>query len=421
MINRFIDWLGHKTKIDAHYITQNGFWVLFSQLSGSILAFATTAVLTYFLTKDDFGQYRYVLSVVPILAIFSLQGIGTAMIRSVAKGRMVDLGKILKTKIKWSLIGSVAAIFISAYYFYQTNSALGYSFLIVAILLPVYENFYVYSYYYKGRQEFKKDARFEVAVRLIQAIVLITTAALTKNFIAILGVYFLARFLSSGVLYLYTSKVACKNSSIESREPDDTIKYGTALSFVGILGTLTANMDKLFVWHLLGDAELALYYVALVIPYNVVLLINVIPRIAFPKFSQKDWLRADYDLLLKRIKHFFLALLIPAGICYALLPYFLPLFFPGYGGSIIPALLLSLIILISPINTIIAQMLRAIKAVKNIVMLRTVFILGFAATFLLLYSKINILAAASAYVTAELISLVLGIYLLIQLSRKSAN
>lgn len=409
-----LSWLSKKTKTDMVYIAERGFWVLASQVGSALSALVVTVVLANILSQEAFGQYRFVLAVIPIIAIFTLPGIGTSMIRSVAKGKKVSFSKIVKAKISYGLLSSLASLLFSAYYLYASNQLLAYAFLVTAIFIPFYETFFIYSFYYKGKQDFKKSAIYESISRIFQAILLVSVVFFSKNIILLIAVFFVGKLLSSLFFYFKTKKDEAENISLGKAgdADDDTISYGKHLSLIGILGLITSNIDKLFIWHFIGDKELAIYFIALVLPLNIVLVFNVLSRIAFPKFSQNDWEPKRYQNLLKRLGVYGLILLIPTAMYAAFSPWLIPFLFRSYSGSITAATLLSLLIIFSPLNAIIAQVLRAVKEIRQIVLLKSLVIFSFVIAFLFSYQSFGILAGAFALLASEFVILIAGTLLL---------
>ena len=88
-------------------------------------------------SKETFGIYQYILSIISILAIFTLPGMQSALTRAIARGKEGTLNVCLKEKIKWSLIGVLGCLAVSAWYLVHQNFILGKSFLIASFLFPI--------------------------------------------------------------------------------------------------------------------------------------------------------------------------------------------------------------------------------------------------------------------------------------------
>jgi O-antigen/teichoic acid export membrane protein len=398
------------TKTDMVYLARNGFWSLFAQGVGSLMSFVIVLLLANLLPKDTFGQYRFVLSIIPIFMLFTLPGTGTTLMRSVARGNIVDLPKIARTKVAWGLLGSLAAILTAIYYFVLHNTIVAESLLITAFFLPFVDAFYIYIPFYKGREDFKTPAVYDAIARVFQAIVLVGTALVWKNVVAIVVGYLAGQVLIRLFFYIRTLVLVRHDTRAaqQTAETDDTLSYGKHLSYINILVTIAGNLDKLLVWHFIGAEALAIYSIALTIPRNIVLLLNTVPRVAFPKFAKNDWGSDDRKRVIRKIFFMFSLLIIPAILYALLVPVVIPLIFKTYTASIVPAVILAITIATMPVNAMLVQVLYARKTVVKIGILQIIGSVIFCCVFVTLCAPLGVTAAAVALVAGEVASLILG-------------
>ena len=92
------------TKTDMVYLTQGGFCAVFSQIIVSCGTFLLAIAFAHFVSKESYGQYKYVLSLAGILGTFTLNGLGTAVVKSVAEGFEGTLRYAFWENIKWSVL-----------------------------------------------------------------------------------------------------------------------------------------------------------------------------------------------------------------------------------------------------------------------------------------------------------------------------
>jgi len=128
------------TGTDNIYIAKYGSYLLLGDFISLIASFLLSIAFARLLPKETYGEYRYILSIFGLLAIFSLQGMHSAVIQGVARGFEGVLIKAFKTKLRWSLIGSLASICIAIYFWFQGNIVFTFSFLIVAVFLPLFKS-----------------------------------------------------------------------------------------------------------------------------------------------------------------------------------------------------------------------------------------------------------------------------------------
>jgi O-antigen/teichoic acid export membrane protein len=393
------------------YLARSGFWSLFGQIIGSLSSFVVVLIIANMLPKESLGQYRFMLSAVSLLGLFTLPGIGITLLRSVARGNNVDMPAVARAKIKWGFLGSLAALISAGYYFYMGNEILGYCLVAAAAALPFLESFSIYAAYYKGKHDFKTASTYDAISRIFQAAIIITAALVSKSTIVLIAAFLFGQIIARYYFYRKTLKRIEPQSAAQVVSADDTISYGKKLSVTSITSTIQGNLDKLLIWHFLGSEALAVYYVALTIPNNLVLLFNVVPRIAMPKFSTNTWLPHERITIIRKIGLFALLLVVPAIVYYLLLPLVMPLIFSSYDASIIPALVFAALIIISPVSAMIDQVMAAQKTVKNIFALQILELVAFTTLFVILYAPYGVTGVAIALVGTRLLSLITGIFL----------
>jgi O-antigen/teichoic acid export membrane protein len=277
-------------------IISGGFWLFFAQAISASSAFVVTILLAHNLPQEVFGQYRFILSVIPILSIWTLPGIGMALTRSVAAGNSINLTTIAKAKVRWGLGGSLMAASIATYYYLQGDTILMSLFVISALCIPLYETFFVYSYYYKGIHDFKTPAIYESISKVIQALLLIIAFLLTQNVLLLVTMFFLGQILTRYFFYRKTvEKIGTSNES-----HDDTIEYGKHLSVMNIVSIITNNIDKLFVWYFFGAYGLAAYIVVLLLPLHIYQFLGLGNQLAFTRLSQRNYSPEGGSLNLKK-------------------------------------------------------------------------------------------------------------------------
>ncbi len=411
----FLRFTERYTKTDMVYVTREGSWSLLSQVVSSLASAAAVIVLANILPKESFGQYRFVLSLIPVLVIFALPGISTALMRSAARGARADFPKVVETEIKWGFLGSLASLLIAAYYFSQGDHVLSLAFALTAALVPFIQPFSVYSAYYKGKQNFKLATIYDSISLVFQAVLLVGAALVTRNILVVIGAFLAGRIIPSVFFYVKTLRdegEAARGGGGAEDGSDDTIRYGKRLTTTQIMSTIAGSIDKLLVGYFLGLEVLAVYSIALTIPSNAILLFNVIPRIAFPKFSKNSWGPEERAKIIRKLMIFLAALIVPVALYALLVPVVLPFIFKDYRASIPTALVLSFLILVSPLNAVIDQVMQARKFVGKIIWSQTVTVVVFVAAFFAVYRVLgaNPMDAAIALIVSEVAQFLVGIF-----------
>ena len=130
-------WSEKYTKTDMVYLTKGGSLLTIGQFIASSSAFILSIGFANLLPEETYGTYKYVLSIFPILAIFTLQGMNTAAARAVSNKLDGTIQDSLSYRMRFSLYGSGASLLIALYYLIIGNASLATSFSIIAIFLPL--------------------------------------------------------------------------------------------------------------------------------------------------------------------------------------------------------------------------------------------------------------------------------------------
>jgi len=392
------------TETDMVYLAKGGFWFGLNQIVSITGSFLLAIVFANLLPKEIFGTYRYVLSVTSILAISSLSGMHSAIIRAVARGYEGSFVPAIKTRLKWGLLGSLGSLLLAGYYFVNNNIILTIVFLIVAAFTPFLNSLNLYTAFFNGRKQFKKQNGYTIINNLFSTVILITTIFLTNNLFLII----LAYFGSHSLIRFILLQITLRKTSLNKKQDPDTIAYGKHLSLMGVIETIANHLDKILVWHFLGGKEVAIYSFALILPDKIKNILGLITPLTLPKLSQKP--KAELKATLpKKIFKFLLATILVVIIYIIAAPFLYKLFFPKYLGSILYSQILALTILYIP-ATLFETSLVAKMQTKKLYFLRTSLPLTRIALLLILTPLYGIWGIISATLILTIISFCLNFF-----------
>ncbi len=342
------------TRTDNVYLVKGGFWLTFKQIGGFVIAWVLAMVWARFVPKEIYGKYKFIMSVAGFLAIFSLPGMNTALIRAVARGFEKTVKQIVKTKFRWSILSLGAGISLALYYWFQHNQILAISFLIVGIFSPLVNSFAVYGDYLAGKKRFDLQTKYGLLKNLLLASAMIVGILLTKNVIYLILIYFLSQTILTIFFYLFIFKKLPPKGEIDQK----SITYGKHLSLSFVLGEIATYIDKVLVFHFLGATELAIYSFATLVPNQIRGLNKTFGKLALPKFSIRDTKEIKRNLWSKIIR-MELFLIITVGLYIISAGLIFKLFFPAYLDSVLYSKIYSLSLLngivILPQNIVFAK------------------------------------------------------------------
>ncbi len=317
-------------KTDMVYLARGGFWLGFSQIIVSLSSFLLAVAFAHFVSKESYGQYKYVLSIVGILSSFTLTGLGTAIVRSVSRGFDGTIRYAFRENLKWSFLFSLGFFVVAIYYFINGNFPLGVSMLIVGLLSPVLKSTNFYNSFLAAKKDFRRSALYYGIIgNIIPFICLFSVMLITNNPLWIVSTYFIANTAIGLILYSRVLDIYKPNDEVDP----EALHYSKHLSFINILSGIANNIDQVLVFHYIGAAQLAIYNFAIAIPNQAKAIPANLSNIMFPKFAVRD----DHEIR-AGMKHKYFWLFILGGviaIVYILLaPTIFHIFFPTYTESI---------------------------------------------------------------------------------------
>lgn len=337
--HQIIHWMENQFKIDFFYLIKGEFWLMSGKTISLAVSFLLSLAWANWIDKSTYGIYQYIFSLVGIISIFSLPGLGTAIIQAVARGFEGSFLRGFKIQFKWGLLGSLSALGISGYYWLKDNETLFLSFLIIAIFLPLFNASIIYVNFLMGRKLFNIKAKYDSIVQVIAAAIMILTLFFVKNFLSdasvcvviflIVSVYFVSRtFLR--FLFFAITKIKFKPNL---KEDPKTINFGKHLTLSEVADTLSGSLDKILLFHYLGATELAIYSFATLMPQQITVFLKHISALAMPKFSVRNSEEIKKTIL-KKIYYLTLLMSIFVLVYIIFAPLVYQTFFPKYLDSV---------------------------------------------------------------------------------------
>ncbi|MDP2947312.1 MAG: oligosaccharide flippase family protein [Nanoarchaeota archaeon] len=345
LIIKFLIKFQRFTGSDNVYLAKHGSYLVIGNIVSMTAAFLLSIALARLLPKETYGQYRYILSIMAILAIFSLEGINKAVIQGVAKGFEGVFLTGFKTKLKWSLLGALASIGVAFYFWLQGNIEFTVSFLIVAVFLPLFKGGEIYQSYLDGKKLFGRRINYVTLIQVLATISIIIALFLTKNLIILILVYFLS-YSALRIFFLFLTIKKIKPNQVKDAE---TIRYGKHLSFMGIIGLIVQQIDSVLLFYFVGPIQLAIYSFATLPIQYIRTPLQIIQELALPKLST----RPEQDIkktLPKKLLKITVLILLGIAIYVIVAPYFYKIFYPQYMESVFYSRLFALTLLVFPVS-----------------------------------------------------------------------
>ncbi len=346
--NTLIRWAERKTRLNLRHHLKGWAWLMSGQVVGTLSALLLALGYAHFIPKEVYGTYKYILSVLGILAVFTLPGMGDAASRAIAQGKDGPFWPTFYARLRFGTIGAVISALVGIYYFTLGNSLLGAIFCAVAPFLVFSESFSHYQALLLGRQLFRTYSISGVILQLAASVSIFLVVITTDNIFIIVLAYFAIFTILRGLLLLYVIRKYPLNGL-----PDTgALRYGGHMSIANILNAGSGQLDIILLWHFLGPIPLAIYAFAQAASDQARKAFKLVTTaMAFPKLAS-----LETQFIKRELPHKILlahGITIPLAILLAgIVPYVYTLLFPTYTESIPYAQVMMLLLAFSPIRLI---------------------------------------------------------------------
>ncbi len=324
--------------LDLVYFVRGGFWLSLSSALVAIGGIFLSALFARTLTKEVFGQFSFLISILGFASLIALPGMSQAVIQAAAENKDGVYKKAILAVAKWSLAGAVILTLLSVYYYFAGNRSLSLGILLSALALPVSAAANLYNSFLTGKKQFKLVAIYGAMAQFAS---IGSTAFALWKFPSLVSVALFSAWstaLANLVLTLISSKYVLNNS-----QDDHLLRLGIHLSFSQVFTIGADYLDRFLVPILLGFTNNAIYSFAILIPMQIHGFLKVFTTLGQPKVARLDSKNLKTALVAKSLQLETLVAMITFFYIVAA-PTIFRLLYPGYTGE---AVLLSQIFSIS--------------------------------------------------------------------------
>jgi len=305
--------------IDLAYYARNNSYLLIAQAVILLCGLASSIVLTRLLSQDTYGQYNYIFSVIGILAIFSIPGMGAAIMHATANKHDQVLITGTKIRLKWSLIGAMLCLSVGLYHYFNGEMLLGKSFMGASLLFPLFTSFDNFYPFLNGRKRFDLSSRYRSIYWIGLTLAVMLAVYITRNLFWVVTVYMVTATTIEAFFLFKT----IRTGNLSKSEDKGALTYGKQLTGLQAMGIAAQQFDKLIVGLALGFSQLAVYSIAVMISNIPYILVQAVSTTIFPKLAVMEK-GAAYSEVKKRLPWLLAGIVIICGIGAVLSPYVIP-------------------------------------------------------------------------------------------------
>lgn len=352
-------------KVDMIYVTKGGFWTSLRFGAGIIASLITMVAFGNLVPKETYGTYSYMLSLAGTFGFLTLSGMGSAVVRSVARGYESIMPYALRTQLRYNLLAIAGIGSAGIYYGIRGNSVFALSLGILAIAIPISAAYHIFESYLMGKKRFDTLAKITSVTSIVAALTTALTLFFTNNVVILVAVYSATSLVPSIISYYYVQTGIPKQKEIDPINLSELKRTSFHLTGAGLISAVAQYIDKIILFQVAGPVSLAIYGFATAGPERLKGLAKnwmsiILPRLA--ERSLEDIRKVFYQRLIIS-----LALgIILSSLYIVAAPTLFNLFLPKYTSSIFYSQISSLSVVAVPMGVFIGyifygqNMLRAI-------------------------------------------------------------
>jgi len=383
---------------------KNGLYLFSSNILSLAFLFILPYVFGNYASKELYGQYNYVLSILGFLAAFTLTGMNEAIIQAIAKGKEGVFVQGTKERVKWSILGSFSLVIIGAYYVIKDSPNLGLALIIAAIIFPFYNGLQTYTAMFTGKCQFNKLSQYRAIGTIIPVVVIATIVYCTNNLIMIITAYLVSTALFN-IIFFYLAIKKIENNDMDS----NSISFGKHMTFIAVISDISLYVDKIILGHYLDFEAIAVYSFAISMPEQVKSFSHIISTLILPKLSIMEEKQIK-KIMRKRFLQL-MALCIGMIIVYwYIAPVVFHIFFPNYMDSVYYSKIYMVSFITLP-SVLLATTFKAKIKTKELYIFNIVSSISQLVLLFVLVPTMGIMGAILSRVLGRLISLVVMIVL----------
>lgn len=269
-------------------IFTNSFLVSFRYVAIAAIGLVVSIAFAHLSTKQTFGQYQFILSVLTLFSVFSLPGLNIAALKSVSQG---ECG-VVSQAVRLSFFGGILAIpLLVGYGVYvlltgSSDSVIGWACVLFGFLFPFLNASNTWYVHYEGRLLFRPVVIRTVISSILTALALVFGLWIHAGLLALVSAWFFSTVLYSWFFYW---EVLEEEHKYKEKPGTLDIRYGLRVSLQKFIVGLTENIPIIAISFFLGFEAAANFQVVSVFVGAVSGLLGALTAMALPViFSDTD-------------------------------------------------------------------------------------------------------------------------------------
>ena len=195
------------TKTDMVYLAKSNFWLNINKIFSIGNGFILSIAFAYFITKEDYGLYTFVLTILGLFTMAPTTALGNGITKEAAQGNHQIIFEGLRKILPWSIFSGILMIALGIYYGFQNNTNLFICFVLSGIILPILISSSVAKSFLSAIGDFRTLASWNARRTPFTTLAIILTLWVTKSAVAVIIVYIVGNLILGTLLYRGNKKI----------------------------------------------------------------------------------------------------------------------------------------------------------------------------------------------------------------------
>jgi len=281
-LNRFLG-------TDTRYLMRGSFWLVIGSMAGMLIGLLLSMTYARYLPKETYGSYRYVLSIISLVGIFSLPSFGATITRSSARGFDGTFRKLSRIMFFSSFGISIVCVGAATFFFFRDQKELTLALAIAALFIPFVEGLGSWRAYLDGKKQFRNKSVYNITTQIVYGLLMAAAVissyalgfGLALTLTLLVGTYMLTHALPNVYFYFRTLRIIPPHAP----EEPGSIRHALHLSVSSVPATFATYIDGVLLYHFLGPSALAIYSFAILLPEQVKALLATYINVSLPKLA----------------------------------------------------------------------------------------------------------------------------------------
>jgi len=289
----------------------------------SLDGFFLNVLLVRFLSIDDLGNYKLFFSVLNILVLLSINGLGTSVTKAVAKRFKVFFKKAVIVSALFSFIAAIILIILALSYYKGSDIKL--ALLFSSFLVPIYYGFNTWEPYYYGERRFKTVFLLNTLIGGTRFAACAAILYFYRNYFYTIIAYLLIVSVYNLIFFFWIIK-RIKPEKIDREKEKAYLKHGFRLTGSSAVSVFATNIERIILNAASSVTMVGIYSIVTVFPTfiknSLKTLVNV-PTVKLAARPEKD----NRIIIKKGLVLIFLSGVVILALFWLIIPFLLKFFF----------------------------------------------------------------------------------------------